>query len=54
MAKLNEEKITIKISEMLKDDQPTNIMLDTDTVEQLIAVLQELVGERRLVELIKE
>ena len=50
MAKLNQDKITITISEMVRDDQPTTVILDVDVMEQLLAVIQELVGEKRLVE----
>jgi hypothetical protein len=50
MAKLNQDKITITISEMVRDDQPTSVILDADVMEQLLAVIQELVGEKRLVE----
>jgi hypothetical protein len=55
MARIYEEKITIKISEMIRDDQSqSDAIFDTDTVEQLIAILQELVGKNRLIELITE
>lgn len=55
MARIYEEKITIKISEMIRDNQgQSNAILDADTVEQLIAILQELVGGNRLIELITE
>jgi hypothetical protein len=50
MAKLNQDKITITISEMVRDDQPTAVILDAEVLEQLLAVIQELVGEKRLVE----
>jgi hypothetical protein len=54
MAKLNEQSIKIKISELLKDDEPNNVIIDNETVEQLVAVLQELVGDRRLIEIIRD
>ena len=50
MAKLNQDKITITISEMVRDQDPTAVILDTEVLEQLIAVVQELVGEKRLIE----
>jgi len=50
MAKLNQDKITITISEMVRDDQSTLAILDADVLEQLLSVIQELVGEKRLVE----
>lgn len=54
MAKLNEQTITIKISELLKDNEPANDVLDADVLEQLIAVVQELAGDKRLVEITSE
>ena len=51
MAKLNQDKITITISEMVRNDEPTSVILDADVLEQLLAVVQELVGEKRLVEI---
>jgi ABC-type histidine transport system ATPase subunit len=50
MAKLNQDKITITISEMVRNDEPTETILDAEVLEQLLAVVQELVGEKRLVE----
>jgi hypothetical protein len=50
MAKINQDKITITISEMVRDDSPTAVILDEDVLEQLLAVIQELVGDKRLVE----
>ena len=50
MAKINQDKITITISEMVRDDDPTTAILDADVLEQLLAVIQELVGSKRLVE----
>lgn len=53
MAKINEDAIVIKISELLRDDQPAAVILDGDVLEQLQAVIQELVGANRLVEIIR-
>jgi hypothetical protein len=50
MAKINQDKITITISEMVRDDDPSAAILDADVLEQLLAVIQELVGDKRLVE----
>lgn len=50
MAKINQDTLTITISEMVRDDQPTAVILDADVLEQLLAVIQELVGDKRLVE----
>ena len=51
MAKINEEKITIKISELIRDDDPIASILDIASLE---AIIQELVGQNRLVEITKE
>ena len=50
MAQINQETIEIKISELLKDTDSVSPILDTDTLEQLLAVIEQLVGEKRLVE----
>jgi hypothetical protein len=51
MAKINEEKITIKISELIRDSEPSDSILDITSLE---AIIQELVGQNRLVEITKE
>lgn len=54
MAKLNEEMVVIKVSELLKDDADADKILSDEMLESVEAVVQELVGEAKLVELIKE
>lgn len=54
MAKLNEEMVVIKVSELLKDDADATTILSDDMLEGVEAVVQELVGEAKLVEIIKE
>ena len=54
MAKLNESVIVVKVSELLKDNQEAANILDTDTINSIEAVVQELVGLGKLVEIIKE
>jgi ABC-type arginine transport system ATPase subunit len=51
MAKLNQDKITITISEMVRNDEPTALILDAEVMEQLLAVIQELVGDKRMIEI---
>ena len=51
MAKLNEETIEIKVSELLRDNDDATPILDADTLGQLIAVIEELVGAKRIVEI---
>jgi len=52
MAKLYEESITIKVSQLVPDAQANDVAtkLDKDTVDQLVAVIQELAGDKCLVE----
>lgn len=51
MAKLNEEKIEIKVSELVQDRDEPSMMLDNELIDQLQEVIQQLVGEKRLVEI---
>ncbi len=53
MAKLNEEMVVIKISELLKDSQEATVILDADMTASLEAVIQELAGADKLVEIAK-
>ncbi len=53
MAKMHEEMVVIKVSELLKDDADENEIIDAELIENLEAVIQELVGDSKLVELIR-
>ena len=54
MAKLNEEMIVIKVSELLRDNDEVTKILDDDMVTNLEAVIQEIDGTGKLVEIIRE
>ena len=54
MAKLNEEMVVIKISKLLRDGEDPVTMLDSEMSTNLEAVIQELAGPDKLVEVIKE
>ena len=54
MAKLNEDMVVIKVSELLKDSDPQRKILDHDIVSTIEAAVQELVGAGKLVEIIQE
>ena len=54
MAKLNEDMVVIKVSELLKDNDDTRKILDQDRVNTIEAAVQELVGAGKLVEIIQE
>jgi hypothetical protein len=54
MAKLNEQMLVIKVSELLKDDQEAHPPLAPELIAQLEAVIGELAGAGKVVELIQE
>jgi hypothetical protein len=51
MAKINEQTLIITVSQLVKDDAPTQALLSTDVVTQLEAVVAELAGSGTLVEI---
>jgi hypothetical protein len=51
MAKINEQTLVITVSQLVKDDTPAQVLLDTDVVAQLEAVVAELAGAGTLVEI---
>ena len=53
MAHLNEEIVVIKISELLKDSDQASAILDEAMVANLEAVIQEIAGDGKLVEITK-
>jgi len=55
MAQMAESMAVIKISKLVKDGEAMAEMLDDETVAQLEAVLEELVGDpKAMIEVIKE
>ncbi len=54
MAKLNEQVMVIKVSELLRDDQEPGVILNDEVLGQLEAVITELAGPGKVVELIRE
>jgi hypothetical protein len=54
MAKLNETMFVVKISELLKDSEQEQSILTPEMLSQLEAVVQELVGAGKLVEIIAD
>jgi hypothetical protein len=54
MAKMNEDMVIIKVSELLKDSDEGRKILDLDIVSTIEAAVQELVGSGKLVEIIQE
>jgi len=54
MAKINETVFVVKVSELLKDDQQATAVFNDETLAQIQAVLEELAGPGKLVELIQD
>tara|TARA_B100001057_G_scaffold364681_1_gene367598 strand:- start:4204 stop:4380 length:177 start_codon:yes stop_codon:yes gene_type:complete len=54
MAKLNEDMVVIKVSELLKDTDEQRKIMNPDIVNTIEAAVQELVGPGKLVEIIQE
>ena len=54
MAKMNEDMVIIKVSELLKDSDEGRKILDHEIVSTIEAAVQELVGPGKLVEIIQE
>tara|TARA_B100000965_G_scaffold341523_1_gene310345 strand:- start:8076 stop:8252 length:177 start_codon:yes stop_codon:yes gene_type:complete len=54
MAKLNEDMVVIKVSELLKDTDEQRKIMNPEIVGTIEAAVQELVGPGKLVEIIQE
>lgn len=51
MAKINEQIITIKLSQLVREDQDTVDILSEDMIVALIEAIQEMAGSSTLIEL---
>lgn len=51
MAKINEQTLVITVSQLVKNDTPTQDLLSQELVAQLEAVVAELAGAGTLVEI---
>lgn len=51
MAKLHEEVLVIKVSKLLKDTENTSEIVNSELLQSLEAVVQELAGVGTLVEI---
>ena len=54
MAKMNEDMVIIKVSELLKDSDKGRKILNHEIVSTIEGAVQELVGTGKLVEIIQE
>jgi len=53
MAKIQEEAIVITVSKLVKNDEQTQNIVDTDTLGALASVAEELLGQGVVVEVNK-
>lgn len=51
MAKINEQKITIKLSKLIRDNDDTLDIISEEMLEALLTAIQEMAGENVLIEL---
>lgn len=51
MAKINEQKITIKLSKLVRDVDAETDIISEDMLEALLTAIQEMAGENVLIEL---
>jgi hypothetical protein len=51
MAKINEQTLTIKLSQLIRDNQSSEPILDDENLALLIEALKSMVGERVMIEL---
>ena len=51
MAKINEQKVVIKLSQLVRDDETSKDILTDEMLAALIEALQEMVGSNTLIEL---
>jgi hypothetical protein len=51
MAKINEQTITIKMSQLLKDDETAHQVLGNSDIEVLVEAIKSMVGSAVLIEL---
>lgn len=51
MAKINEQKITITLSKLVRDNTEEHPIMHDEMLATLIAVLQEMIGNDTLIEI---
>ncbi len=51
MAKINEQTLTIKLSQLLKDSDPDQLILADEDLAVLLEALKSMVGNAVLIEL---
>lgn len=51
MAKINEQKISIKLSQLVRDDEHSNEIISDENLAALIEAIQSMAGPNVLIEL---
>ena len=51
MAKINEQKITITLSKLVRDKDDQHPIMHDEMLATLIAVIQEMIGQDTLIEI---
>jgi len=51
MAKINEQTLTIKLSQLLKDNEPAHQVINDVDIEMLVEAIKTMVGNNVLIEL---
>ena len=51
MAKVNEQKVTITLSKLIRDKDEEHPIMHDEMLATLIAVIQEMVGQDTLIEI---
>ncbi len=51
MAKINEQTLTIKLSQLLRDSDPDQLILKDEDLAVLVEALKSMVGDAVLIEL---
>lgn len=51
MAKINEQKITITLSKLIRDNDEDHPIMHEEMLATLIAVIQEMIGNETLIEI---
>jgi hypothetical protein len=51
MAKINEQKITITLSKLVRDSEENHPIMHDEMLATLVAVIQEMIGNDTLIEI---
>lgn len=51
MAKINEQKITITLSKLVRDNDNQSPIMHDEMIATLVAVIQEMIGQDALIEI---